>query len=155
MSNSGSRHVRKRQFATLLTTFLASSALFGVLLAGLVVPAAGGVGLVAKAGPQVFDALPAEFEILPPSEQSTLLSADGSVLATFYAENRIIVPLEEISPHLQDAIISIGDRRFYEHKGIDPNGMARAATNNVSDQSTQGASTITQQYVKNTLLEAG
>lgn len=155
MSNSGSRHVGKRQFATLLTTFLASSALFGVLLAGLAVPAAGGVGLVAKAGPQVFDALPAEFEILPPSEQSTLLSADGSVLATFYAENRIIVPLEEISPHLQDAIISIEDRRFYEHKGIDPNGMARAAINNVSDQSTQGASTITQQYVKNTLLEAG
>ncbi|MDO5034864.1 MAG: transglycosylase domain-containing protein [Actinomycetaceae bacterium] len=138
-----------------MTTFLVASVLSGVLLAGIFVPAAGSAGLVVKAGPKVFDALPAEFDILPPSEQSTLLAADGSVLATFYSENRIIVPLEEISPHLIDAIITIEDRRFYEHKGIDPNGMARAAINNLADESTQGASTITQQYVKNTLLEAG
>lgn len=155
MSNSRSRHVGKRQFATLLTTFLTASVLSGVLLAGLLVPAAGSVGLVAKAGPQVFDALPAELEVLPPSEQSTLLASDGSVIASFYSENRIIVPFDQISPSMQDAIISIEDRRFYEHKGIDPNGMARAAINNLSDSSTQGASTITQQYVKNTLLEAG
>jgi membrane peptidoglycan carboxypeptidase len=155
MSKSRSRHVGKGQFATLLTTFLIASVLSGILLAGIVVPAAGAAGIVVKSGPKVFDSLPAEFEILPPSEQSTILAADGSEIASFYSENRIIVPLDEISPHLQDAIIAIEDRKFYEHEGIDPDGMVRAALNNLSSESTQGASTITQQYVKNTLLEAG
>ncbi|MDO5049136.1 MAG: transglycosylase domain-containing protein [Actinomycetaceae bacterium] len=155
MSKSRSRYVGKGQFATLLTTFLVASVLSGILLAGIVVPAAGAAGIMVKSGPKVFDSLPAEFEILPPSEQSTLLAADGSVLARFYSENRIIVPLDEISPHLQEAIVAIEDRRFYEHEGIDPDGMVRAAVNNLSSDSTQGASTITQQYVKNTLLEAG
>lgn len=155
MSKSRSRYVGKGQFATLLTTFLIASALSGILLAGILVPAAGAAGIMVKSGPKVFDSLPAEFEILPPSEQSTLLAADGSEIASFYSENRIIVPLDEISPHLRDAIVAIEDRRFYEHEGIDPDGMVRAAVNNLASESTQGASTITQQYVKNTLLEAG
>lgn len=155
MSKSRSRYVGKGQFATLLTTFLIASVISGVLLAGLFVPVAGAAGIVVKSGPKVFDSLPAEFEILPPSEQSTLLASDGSVIANFYSEKRIIVPLDEISPHLQDAIIAIEDRRFTEHKGIDPEGMARAAVNNLANESTQGASTLTQQFVKNTLLEAG
>lgn len=155
MSKSKHRYVRKGQFVTLLGTFMVASLLSGILLAGLVIPAAGAGGILAKAGPRVFETLPADFDILPPSELSVIKDVHGTDIAHFYAENRIIVALEDMSPHLRDAIVSIEDRRFYEHKGIDPDGMGRAFINNLSGRSTQGASTLTQQFVKNTLLEAG
>ncbi|MDO5722004.1 MAG: transglycosylase domain-containing protein [Actinomycetaceae bacterium] len=149
------RYVRKGQFFTLMGTFLLSSMLLGVLLAGLAIPAAGGAGIIAKAGPRVFETLPTEFDILPPSEVSVIKDVNGKNIAQFYAENRIIVSLDDMSPFLRDAIVSIEDRRFYEHKGIDPEGMGRAAINNLAGRSTQGASTLTQQFIKNTILESG
>ncbi|WIK64042.1 transglycosylase domain-containing protein [Gleimia hominis] len=156
MPHSNIRSVKKPQLARLLTAFLAVCALAGVLLSGLLVPTLGLAGMVVKSGPEVFDSLPADLKIVPPSEQSTLVASDGTVLASFYTENRIVVPLDKISKHLQQAVISTEDRRFYDHKGIDPEGMARAALNNLGGSgSTQGASTLTQQYVKNSLLEAG
>lgn len=155
MSRSKHRYVRKGQFVTLLGTFLVASMLSGILLAGLVIPAAGATGILAKAGPRVFETLPADFDVLPPSEVSVIKDVHGTDIAHMYAENRIIVPLDKISQHLRDAIVSIEDRRFYDHKGIDPEGMGRAFINNISGSSTQGASTLTQQYVKNTLLESG
>lgn len=155
MSKSKHRNVRKGQFVTLVGTFLVASMLSGILLAGLVIPAAGAGGILAKAGPRVFETLPADFDILPPSELSVIKDINGTDIAQLYAENRIIVSLDDMSPHLRDAIVSIEDRRFYEHKGIDPEGMGRAFINNISGRAIQGASTLTQQFVKNTLLEAG
>lgn len=149
------RSVGKGQFLTLVGTFLVASVLAGILLAGLVVPAAGIAGIGMKAAPRVFDTLPTEFEMLAPSEVSTITASDGTVLAKFYAENRVVVPLEDISENLQNAILAIEDKRFYEHKGIDPEGMARAAVHNLNSDATQGGSTLTQQFVKNTLLETG
>src|SRR5690625_1848826 len=77
---------------------------------------------------------------------------DGSLLATFYFRNRVIVDLDEINPLMQDAMVAIEDARFYEHGGVDLQGMARAAINNFTDDGLQGASTLTQQYVKNVLI---
>lgn len=155
MANPQYRSVGKGQYLKLLATFLLSSMLSGVLLAGLALPVAGVGGIIAKSGPRVFETLPADFDILPPSELSVIQDRNGTPIASMYAEKRIIVALDSISQHLRDAIVSVEDRRFYEHKGIDPDGMMRAALHNLGGSSTQGASTLTQQYVKNTLLESG
>lgn len=155
MSTSKHRSVQKKQFFTLLGAFVTTSVLSGIVAAGLVAPAATMAGVAVTSAPEVFNSLPAEFDILPPSEKSTIVTADGQVIASFYAENRIVVKLEDISENLQKAIVAIEDKRFFDHKGIDPDGMARALVNNLQRRSTQGASTLTQQFVKNTLLENG
>ncbi|MET0904193.1 MAG: PBP1A family penicillin-binding protein [Acidimicrobiales bacterium] len=95
----------------------------------------------------------------PPDEQeiesSTLYAADGSLVYTFHAEeNRKVVPLDEIPVQVREAVIAIADERFYRHNGVDPRAILRAARKNVEAGATeQGGSTITQQYVKQEILE--
>ncbi|MCZ3389036.1 MAG: penicillin-binding protein [Actinomycetia bacterium] len=132
--------------------FLALSAVAGVLVAGVALPAIGLVGLTAKRGAQNFESLPAELSVPPLKQRSRLLAADGTVLATFYSQNRVYVPMDKISKRMQDAIVAIEDARFYEHNGIDLRGTLRALiANTQAGEVTQGGSTITQQYVKNVL----
>src|SRR5690625_6767086 len=83
-----------------------------------------------------------------------MLDADGNVMATFFAENRIIVGYDEISQHMRDAVVAIEDRRFYDHGGVDPEGIMRALVRNIASDDIEGASTLTQQYVKNVKIEA-
>ncbi len=66
--------------------------------------------------------------------------------------NRTSVPLDRISPEMQAAMLAAEDRGYYNHGGFDPRGLARAAWNNFTGGTTQGASTITQQYAKNAYL---
>src|SRR5919112_5253460 len=101
----------------------------------------------------MFDDLPGEFTASPLTQQSRILDARGRVLATPQTENRIIVGLKDIAPIMQKAQIAIEDSRFYEHGGVDPRGILRAALSNAQGGDTQGASTLTQQYVKLTLQE--
>ena len=69
------------------------------------------------------------------------------------SQARIIVPSEQISPWMKHAIVAAEDKRFYEHRGVDLRGMARALWTDVSSHGTvQGGSTITQQFVKNAYL---
>lgn len=87
------------------------------------------------------------------AQATKIYSADGVLLARLYLENRTIVPISEIASDLANALVSIEDERFYEHPGIDPEGLARAALVDVmAGSAEEGASTITQQYVDNTLL---
>ncbi|MGZ4149422.1 MAG: transglycosylase domain-containing protein [Actinomycetota bacterium] len=88
---------------------------------------------------------------LPPIQTTYLYDRNGHLLTTLHgAVNRTIVPLSAISPKLQDAVIATEDHGFYEHPGIDPIGIARAAfTDLIKRQTVQGASTITEQLVKN------
>src|SRR5690625_5771859 len=79
-------------------------------------------------------------------------ASDGSLLATFYFRNRIIVDLDEINQKMQDAMVAIEDARFYEHGGVDLQRVARAAVSNFTEDGLQRASIITQQYVKNVLI---
>lgn len=136
----------------LLLGMLALSATAGALIAAFFLPAVGFTSSAARDGVELFDSFPEELETAPLNEASRIEASDGSLLATFYSENRISVPLEEISPHVQNAVISIEDRRFYEHGGVDMRGTVRALTNNLTGGGTQGGSTLTQQYVKNALL---
>src|SRR5699024_6772374 len=57
-------------------------------------------------------------------------------------------------PVMAKAVVAVEDRRFFEHGGVDPEGLMRAAVNNISGDDLQGASTLTQQYVKNVLVES-
>ncbi|WAP50460.1 transglycosylase domain-containing protein [Arthrobacter sp. ATA002] len=98
-----------------LVLFLAVSALCGALVAGIFIPT---TAVAASGANQVLDSLedlPAELETGPLDVGSKIYSADGQLIASFYAENRIPVTLENISPSMQDAIIAIEDNRFYEH----------------------------------------
>lgn len=136
----------------LLLGIIAVAGLGGVLLAAFFLPAVSATSAVAEDGVALFESYPSELEVAPLNEASRIEAADGSLLATFYTENRIMVPLEEISPHMQHAVIAVEDRRFYEHGGVDPRGLTRAFLSNSVGGATQGGSTLTQQYVKNALL---
>src|SRR6516225_3597873 len=88
------------------------------------------------------------------AQSSKIFAADGTLITTLHGpENRIEVPLDRISQRMQQAVIAIEDERFYYHHGFDIRAILRAArTNAESGDVQQGASTITQQLVKNTLL---
>ena len=95
------------------------------------------------------------------AENSTLLWDTGDdpdrQLATLTGnDNRILVEEHEISPYIKNAVIAIEDKRFYEHRGVDYQGIGRALWQDVlAGGAEQGASTITQQFVKNALAAQG
>ncbi|TQJ59577.1 membrane peptidoglycan carboxypeptidase [Arthrobacter sp. SLBN-83] len=134
--------------------FLAASVMCGVLVASLVVPAVAAAGMGVSSSIDFFEKLPSELTVQPPSQATKVLTADGQTIATFYAENRVQVPLDQMSPFIKNGIIAIEDSRFYEHAGVDPQGILRALVSNLTKGGEQGASTITQQYVTNVLNEA-
>jgi penicillin-binding protein 1A len=84
-------------------------------------------------------------------------ASDGRLLAEFAAEKRVFVPIESVPALVKQAFMSAEDKNFYEHHGIDPEGIARAVLTNIrntgSDERLKGASTITQQVAKNFLLQ--
>jgi membrane peptidoglycan carboxypeptidase len=130
--------------------------LVGVLTAGLALPAVAGIGIATRnaIGTITFSDLPASLQAPPLSQRSVILASDGSTLATFYYENRQSVPLSDVSPIMRQAIVAIEDSRFYEHHGVDPRGILRALVKDTSSgDAVQGASTITQQYVRQALVE--
>lgn len=138
------RHRSKRRIV--LVTFLATL----VLLVGLSVF----VFFLVFAG--LTEDLPSlEKQAIRPSAMTTkVYAADGTFIADLHAEeNRVLIPLKDVPPHLQQAVIAIEDERFYDHKGVDLEGIARAVIANLeSGWGSEGASTITQQYVKNVML---
>ncbi len=77
----------------------------------------------------------------------------GRRMCTFTLENRIYAPLQDIPKHVQDAFIAAEDQRFWEHDGVDPIGIIRAAKSNFSDGTSQGASTLDQQVIKQIVLK--
>ncbi len=88
------------------------------------------------------------------AEPTLIYSADGKLLARLYLEDRTVVPYSKIATELVDATVAVEDERFYLHKGVDWQGIGRAVITNVVAPSgrPEGASTITQQYVRNTIL---
>ncbi|WP_322762075.1 transglycosylase domain-containing protein [Frankia sp. Cr2] len=130
-----------------------TSAGLGVAL--LFLPMISAVGLFAKTSADHYLALPAELATPPLPQSSTILAADGSLLATLRGEeNRTVVDGKTIPTVMRQAIVAIEDSRFYTHGGVDVKGVTRAALrNSAAGDVEQGASTLTQQYVKNVLLQ--
>ncbi|MFH0520634.1 transglycosylase domain-containing protein [Streptomyces sp. M41] len=150
---------KKRSGGGLSTTqqaakFLGVSVLAGAVMAGIALPAAGALGLAAKGSVEGFDEIPANLKRPPLSQRTTILDAKGGQIATVYSRDRTVVDLKDISPYMQKAIIAIEDARFYQHGAIDLKGVLRALNRNAqSGGVAEGASTLTQQYVKNVFVE--
>jgi len=138
-----------------LGLLVALSLVAGLLVAGVALPVVGGVGVAVKATNDALAALPTSLDEPPLAQHSLLRAADGSIIATLAgAEDRVIVPMSQIPNDMQAAIVAIEDNRFYEHSGVDIRGLLRAVRTNADTGGfSQGASTITQQYVKLVLLE--
>ena len=83
-----------------------------------------------------------------------IYSAEGNLIAEYGEERRQPVSLEQVPLVLKHAILETEDSRFFEHNGIDITGIARAALNNITGGSRQGASTITQQVARNFFLSS-
>lgn len=83
------------------------------------------------------------------TQTTKIFYADGKTeLGRFAKQNRTSIPLDEMPQYLRDAVVSAENRSFWTDNGIDPKGIMRAVFSNATSENTQGASTITQQYVK-------
>ena len=117
-------------------------------------PVLGAASVTAKATEDALDDLPVAFDAPTQSQRSTVLDANGDVLAYFYEENRVYVELDQVAPIMRKAMVAIEDHRFYEHGPLDAQGTLRAfITNLAAGGVAQGGSTITQQYVKMVQIE--
>ncbi len=93
---------------------------------------------------------PEAFEV---AQATRIYAADGTLIARLYLENRTVVPKSRISTDLVEAIVAVEDERFYTHDGVDIQGIARALVIDImAGEIKEGASTITQQYIRNTVL---
>lgn len=135
------------------------SAAAGVLITATVTPAIALTGAAATNAITMFDNLPSVLDIdklMLPSTIVAINPADGSEveLATFYDQDRSPVTFDQVTPVMYDAILSSEDPRFYQHGGVDLIGTSRALLQNVrGGGETQGGSSISQQYVKNVLIQ--
>ena len=127
-------------------------ALAGVFLAGSLVPAVGLVGGTAQRTLNGFQSLPLNLRTPNLAQQTQILDADGNVFATLFYQNRINVRLKDVAPVMRDAIVAIEDERFYKHPGVDVRGTVRSIVSTLSGRQVQGGSTITQQFVRQTLI---
>ena len=125
-----------------------------VLVVLFVFVAAGGVA-VWSLGNSWLEDLPdySDADLYNTSEPTVVYASDGTTeLARFQLEFREAVEQSQISPYVLQGTVATEDERFYSHNGIDLAGIARALVNNLMGGELEGASTITQQFVRNTIL---
>lgn len=127
-------------------------ALAGLLSAALLMPWVGGLGLAGRDTAASFMDIPHDLEVPRLAEHVVLTDTNGDPFGEVAQREREVVELDEISPWVPSALMAIEDDRFYEHSGLDLRGLLRAALRTAQGD-TQGGSTITQQYVKNLLME--
>jgi membrane peptidoglycan carboxypeptidase len=149
---SGRAHRRLRAFGMLLFVAVPVA---GALLAALLLPWVAGPGIAAQSSANLLSPLPGALGDETPPGNTVVRAADGQLLTYFYRHNRTPVASEQIAPVMKQALVDIEDSRFYEHRGLDVEGTLRAlARNVVAGSVVEGGSTITQQLVKQTLLQA-
>src|SRR3954447_20156100 len=143
-----------RRVASHLAVMAVVAAVMGVVVAGLVIPFAGVLGIGAKSLSHTVEDLPANLRTQPLAQQTQIEDQSGNPIATLYDQNRINVPLSQISRKMVKSIVAIEDYRFYQHGALDLKGTLRAlVTNQASGGAVQGGSSITQQMVKMTLVD--
>ena len=134
------------------------SSIAGVLALALLAPLAivGGIAITTSA--TVFEGLPDYIKPVNASQASTLFGTKNGQpveIARFYHENRISIGYNDMSPNIRNAVVATEDPRFFEHGGVDVISLIRAVlTNAAMGGGGPGASTITMQYVKNSLVAA-
>ena len=141
------RQVRKRAKTRIVPIVLLS--LLGFFILGGVAFGVGMLGNVQRWLSDLPDYTDAEQYMV--SEPTTVLDASGKQIASFFVQNRESVTKDQVSPYVLQGTVDVEDERFYEHNGIDIIGIGRAVVAQLSGRS-EGASTITQQLVRNTIL---
>ncbi len=130
----------------------------GILVAGILFPAVGAAGLASNQASDTVNSVSSDLVQSQVPLVSTITDKDGVPIAYVFDQNRFNTPPQAIADTMKAAIISIEDRRFFEHNGVDWRGTARAVTTNLTASGSalegQGASTLTMQDVKNYLLYA-
>jgi membrane peptidoglycan carboxypeptidase len=125
-------------------------ALAAVLAAALMFPLAGGIGLMSNQASEVVATGSTELLVGDVPQVSTMTDAAGNPIAWLYTQRRFEVPSDRIADTMKLAIVSIEDRRFAEHDGVDWPGTLTGLAGYLSGNfDTRGGSTIEQQYVKN------
>ena len=153
MSRLRKKHKKSNIIIKILIAFiviiLISSITSFVAFSGLSLMAAGVILDFFSDLPDLADFSPTENALT-----SRIYAADGTLLATFHGEeNREIVALEQVPQNLKNAVIAIEDERFYQHTGVDIEGIIRSFLINLqTGYISQGASTLTQQYIKNVYI---
>ncbi|EFV14322.2 penicillin-binding protein [Segniliparus rugosus] len=134
----------------ILMRLLCYTVLAGVLIAGICFPLIGGGALAAGGVATSIEKFAGDLLVGNVPGVTTILDNRGQPLAYVYEQYRIVVPSDKISPDMKLALVSVEDKRFNSHDGVDWRGTMRAAlTNNSAGEVRQGASTIDQQYIKN------
>jgi membrane peptidoglycan carboxypeptidase len=139
-----------------LVAFVGMSAVAGLLVTAAVTPAIAVTGMAANDSIGVFEGLPEYLAVDQLAQPTTIYAKQGAqdvALATFYAQNRLPVTFDKMSQAAKDAAIAGEDPRFYSHGGVDIQGTIRGVLSTVVGHDVQGGSSITQQYVKNVLLQ--
>ncbi len=138
-----------RPVALLRVRLLGMCVIAGLLLAGITFPVVGGLGaLIVASGTSVSASSPELARGALPAI-TTITDRAGAPIAYVFDQNRTPVAAAAVAPAMKAAIVAIEDRRFYSESGVDVQGIARAAVHNGGGGGTQGASTLTEQYVKN------
>ncbi|MFC4016397.1 transglycosylase domain-containing protein [Micromonospora sp. GCM10011542] len=139
-----------------LLPLLRAGLIAGIVIAAVAYPLVAVTGLGAKATAHAVEHKTKLLTKALPAETSYLYAPDGkTVLTMFYEEYRQYTKLSDMSPNIQQAIIAAEDSRFYQHHGVDPKGVARAFVANArSSGVSQGASTLTMQYVRMALRDS-
>jgi membrane peptidoglycan carboxypeptidase len=128
----------------------------GLVVAGLAFPFTALAGIGVKYGTDALQSMPDELTVVPSAQTTYVYARDGrTLLTTFYEEYRKQVKISDMSPYITEAIVASEDTRFYEHHGVDVKGVARAfVANQQAGGVSQGASTLTMQYVRMALRDA-
>ncbi|WP_441245133.1 transglycosylase domain-containing protein [Kitasatospora sp. McL0602] len=133
---------------------LGISVLAGILVAGMALPAVGALGLTAKDTAESLGNLPDDFKQPPLSQASYIYDNKGNQIAKVFDRDRTVLTKDQMAPIMRQAQVDIEDNRFFEHGAVDVKGVLRAIGKNAeSGSASQGASTLTQQYVKNVNVE--
>src|ERR1700742_3377357 len=124
--------------------------LASIVVAGLMFPVVGGFGLISNRASDVVANGSAQLVEGEVPQVSTMVDAKGNVIAWLYSQRRFEVPSDQIANTMKLAIVSIEDKRFAEHNGVDWQGTLTGLSGYLSGNvDTRGGSTIEQQYVKN------
>lgn len=141
---------RRRNRLTAAVAFLVGTVMVGLVAGLLAAPGAMATGAGAVRTTDLWESLEVDvpYDAALP-QRSVMVDRNGEVFATLYAEDRIPTTREQLSPLFVDALVATEDTRFFQHGGVDILGTGRALLNNVLGGNRQGASTITQQWIKN------
>lgn len=127
----------------------------GIAVSSIAAPGTLTAAAAVNSGVSFYESLPTDVEFIKDSlpQHTVLLDKNGVEFANVFSENRVEVPLESVAPVMVKALIASEDSRFYSHHGVDAVGTLRAlVSNSRGSAQQQGASTITQQLVKNMLI---